>query len=478
MKKIKIILSLMFFLTPTVCFAKEIKIDNINYNVEDILELPGLKYNAKDDSIILNNANLISIQSNNDLNIILNGNNSINNNSSILSCIEGKHVTIEGSGTLNLIGNKSGITAKVLDINNTTLYGDVFTSMFILNGDNSSVNINNSNVIFKDNETAFYIVDGGVNINESNVIIKRTINLGSDTIKYINLNNSNLDIVESDNLFTNLGVINIDSSSKVFINCKNGIDLKYFNGKNIKFFGSIDNNLYHENINIEDKYLKTIYDNSLEQELEYQKEELTKRIDEVLNKESELNYEKNKLNEEEKLIEKKEENNKYKEKELNNKELELLELDKELSKKEEELVTKENNITTSLNSLDVKEDSIRILENILTGKQNHVTSVETSLEKEKQEIESLKNYLNLKEKDLLDKENQLRLEQNKNLGVEEDKNLYGKEGGIDDDLLESNMEFNQTNSNSIDKLGNFFYLIISYISGIVTHIFTKRRING
>ena len=113
------------------------------------------------------------------------------------------------------------------------------------------------------------------------------------------------------------------------------------------------------------------------------------------------------------------------------------------------------------------------------GKQDEVKTLENSIEKEKLEIDSLKRYLNLKEKELHDKETKLLMKnEDGDLAVEEEKTYYGNEGVLEDDLLENTFESHETNPNSISKLGNLFYLLISYIGGIITHVFTKRRMNG
>ena len=327
----------MLFLTPTICFAKEIKIDRTSYNVDDVLELNGLIYDSKSDTITLNNANLISIQTNEDLKIIVNGENTLNNDRSVSSCIRGNHVTIEGNGILNLISNSKGISANKLDINNATIFGDVFTSMFVLTGNDPSMSINNSNVVFKDSEAAFYILNGSVNINDSNVIIEKTASISGESLNSINLNNSTFDVIESTRFaFDNLGIINIDSNSKIFMYLKNGLDSKYFDGQDIKYLGSIDNINYHENIASGDLYLKVISSIDLESEkinLEREKEQLQEAINQVETRNRELDY--------------LESQNNIKEQELNNKELELLELDEGLNKKEEELMTKETNLNTN-----------------------------------------------------------------------------------------------------------------------------------
>ena len=479
----KIIISLILFLTPTICFAKTIKIDGTNYNVDDKLELNGLIYDSSNDTLILNNATLTGIYSDNDLKIIVNGENTINNNRSVSSCIKGNHVTIEGNGKLNLISKSKGVSANKLDINNTTIIGDVFTSMFVLTGDNPIMNISNSNIVFKDLESAFYIVNGIVNIVDSNVITEKTINVMSDNTNFININNSTFDVIETNYITSGDGLIKIDSNSKLFIYSLDGLDEKNIDGESIKYLGSNDNSNYHENITNDDKYLKIIPDSNLESELENlktQKEEIEEELKKIEEKNNELDkLEEQNIKKEQDLI-KEEQINKEKEEELNNKQLELLELNDGLNKKEEEIMKKEDIINASLESIDIKESSINALSNILLGKQNEVSNLENSIANEKLEIESLKRYLNLKEKELLDKENKLliRNEEDNALSIEEEKKYYGSKEVLNDDIMENSFKVGNENVNIINKLGNFIYLFISYISGIVTHIITKRRING
>ena len=459
----------MLFLTPTICFAKTIKIDRTYYNVDDLLELPGLMYDASTDTVTLTNANLISIQTDNDLNVILNGENTINNDRSVSACIKGNHVKILGNGTLNLISASRGISANTLEIYNTTLFGDVFTSMFVLTGDNPFIKINNSNIVFKDNESSFFIFNGGVDINDSTIVVLKTISLGNDTLKYININNSYLDIIESNHIFTGNSIINVDSNSKIFIYSKNEIDKNIFNGSNLKYLGSVDNENYHQDLNNDDKYLKIVPNNDLDKELE----DLEKQ-------KSLLEQEITKIEEKNKELIALENNNNQKEKDLINKELELTELSEGLNKKEEELMQKENFLNNSSNNLEVKESSINVLSNILLGKQDEMSNLEKNINNEKLEIESLKRYLSFKENELKEKENKLHLQNDDNsLNILEDKNnLNDQEEVLEDDIMENDFKYNNENVNYLNKFGNIFYLLISYISGIVTHIFTKRRING
>ena len=140
------------------------------------------------------------------------------------------------------------------------------------------------------------------------------------------------------------------------------------------------------------------------------------------------------------------------------------------------LMNKEKDLESTDKELVVKESSIEALSNILMLKQDETKSLEDSINREKAEIDSLKRYLALKEKELNKKESMLLENSDEDLGVEEEKTNYGEV--LEDDLLESVFVDNSKNTNYIDKLSNMFYLVISYIGGIVTHLFTKRRLNG
>ena len=460
----KIIISLLLFLTPTICFAKTIKINNINYNVDSVLELDGVKYDSLNDTITLNNANITNIQTDEDLKVILIGNNTITNNRTVSECIRGKHVQIEGNGTLNLICNSRGIYANTLEITNTTIYGDVLTSMFVITGTDTNMIINNSNVIFKSKSIGFNIVDGDLLVKDSNVIISNIISLGGDTINNINIVNSNLDIVESEMVLNNQKLY-IDNDSKVFMYSKNGIKIDCL-VNSISYLGSSDNVNYHDGILTEDKYLKVNIDNKLDEynNLLKEKEYLEKENIELKNKEKEINYLENELN--------------NKNNELESKKIELLELDESLSIKEEELMNKEKKLNDSNNEVLSLTNSIEALNNILTSKDNELNNMEFDIEKERNEIDSLKRYISLKEKELKEKEDNLLLKTEENNDKLIDYSNVKDKEVLDDDFMENSISYNKQNVGILNKFGNILYLIISYIGGIITHIFTKRRLNG
>ena len=72
-------LTIMFFLTPIACLAKEIKIDGTTYKtLVEKINGEGYSFNPNNNTLTLNNANLKSIDYNDDLSIILEGENYFN----------------------------------------------------------------------------------------------------------------------------------------------------------------------------------------------------------------------------------------------------------------------------------------------------------------------------------------------------------------------------------------------------------------
>ena len=482
MKKIKIILSLMLFLTPSVCFAKVIKINRISYDVTDHLYLQGLRYEALTNSLTLEDANYQSIQSEYDLNITLIGNNTLTN-SRVTECLSGKNVTISGNGVLNLVSTGNGIKANSLEIDNTTIYGDVDVNLFTTSEEGNLL-INNSNIVFNSKENAFNIQNGDITINDSNIVAKNVPILMGDSSHNLYLNNSNLSIIESNLLGLNSNIIHIDDNSKVFVYAKNGININYLN-TNQSCLGSSDNITYHEDILDDDKYLKVNLDNTKELiELEDIKNKLENEKTELENKEKYLDSLEDELNKKENNLDNLENRINNHDNELKNRELELMELNDDLEKKEETLMNKEIILQEQDDLLLEKSISIEALSNILTGKALENETIKNNLDKEKMEIESLKRYIALKEKEVKDKENKLLLkisdESNDDLSVEEGKVTYGNDdnkGVLEDDILEGAYLYDKTNASHLN-LGNIFYLLVSYIGGLITHIFTKRRLNG
>jgi len=246
------------------CYAKSIKIDRTYYEVDDILELEGLTYNSLTDTVILNNYNGISIQSENDLNIILEGENTLNNDRSMSSCIKGKNITISGEGSISLISNSAGIYGENISINDTNINFNVKTVSIIINSEDSNNIINNSKIISNSEQEFLLISNGEINITKSNLEIT-CLNL-INSLTPINIDNSEILLYIND-------ILNIDNLNLV------GVSLSY----------SSDNLNYHEEYLEDDKYIKLsilndiisdeiIIDNEIEDEEENNNEVISEEI--------------------------------------------------------------------------------------------------------------------------------------------------------------------------------------------------------
>ncbi|MBR3661579.1 MAG: hypothetical protein IKN63_06775 [Bacilli bacterium] len=489
MKKLKLILSLLLFLTPSVCFAKVISIDQNRYNVTDILTLNDLSYDAINNTLILNNANYHSLELEIDYNltITLIGNNVINNQTEGLACLKAGNIIINGDGTLNLNSVGDGIKALSLEVNDVTLTGNVEGTIFKFNSgtyigvNNPKFNINNSNMMLKSNNI-FDVVNGDITLNNSNIVGLNTSLLLSEETNSLNLNNSTLKVSNINDF--NKNNYYVDDNSNILITLSDDFDINKFNTLDINCKGSVDNINYHNGLLEGDKYLIIGNNNNIKEleelekikeELDLEKDDLNERLAELERQEQLLNQQQQKLEEEKNKLNSRIEGNKELEDRLNNKELELLELNDNLNTKEEYLMKKESELENTDNQLVIKESSINALSNILTLKSNENKSLEESINREKEEIESLKRYLSLKENELKKKESRL-LQNEDDLSVEEEKTNYGEV--LEDDLLESVFMDNKQDTNYINKLSSMFYLFVSYVGGIVTHVFTKRKIHG
>ena len=119
--KIKLIfmLGLTFLLFPVFCSAKTIEIDGKEYDVASILDKDGYKYDASKNTLTLTNTTLKSIRIEDNLKIVLVGDNYLKSeNQNAIDC---KSLEIEGEGTLTISSGKNGIYASRITINRTNL---------------------------------------------------------------------------------------------------------------------------------------------------------------------------------------------------------------------------------------------------------------------------------------------------------------------------------------------------------------------
>ena len=384
--KLKIIVSLLLFLTPTLCFAKTIKVDRTYYDVDDILELDGLKYDAINDELTIENGNFISIHSENDLNINVIGENNFNNDRSMSSCIKGKNIKISGDGILNLTSNSGGISANNLEVNDTNINFSVKTTAIILFGDNQNLIFNNSSIKSNSLNDNFYL-NGN-----------------------IKLNNTNIEI-ESGNLLNGNSIVYLDNS-KGIIHLTKTFDLSKISLINNTLLFSIDSESYHEDYEELDNYLKI---------------EIKEDLLDENNIESNSNMETDSTSDSSNI----DENN--------------------LEENGDLLVVDDSE---SLEEIDeIFEPSIEIY------------NISNEIEPEVKKSNEINNNNIVNDNNLIKEEDDNKKD-----------NINTKE--VPHDILKKSNKSTKVVSNPINSFKKYFSLFISYISGIIIYLFTKRRVHG
>ena len=157
--KISFILTLLL-LSPIICNAKTIEINSNIYEVEDTLETDSFSYDAKNNTLILNNASLKTIRTGSDLKIILIGENYLENNLKTINCIDVGNLKIVGDGKLNILSKKGGIVGTSIYIENSNIMINSSSNAFSSSSENNlDMIINNSNIEIISSTNAFNIVD-------------------------------------------------------------------------------------------------------------------------------------------------------------------------------------------------------------------------------------------------------------------------------------------------------------------------------
>ena len=402
--KICFILSLCFCFIPVVCHAKSIEIDYLTYTTDSIIEKDNFTYNAIEDTLILKNANLELIRCNNNLKIILEGNNYITSPS---DGIYAKKLEITGEGTLSIVANELAIMATSTKIENTTI--NLKSSGYNIAGVGGMI-INNSKITSTCGSSIFNPVTSDVIINNSSIIINKTKNLTQDSNFYIN--NSNLIILECVKVAHVFKNIYVNGNSNVYIYSSNNEVpcYRYILDSNMIFLGSSDNLNYYEITDYSDKpkYIRIItkdYNNELInlQELE-----------------NELNQKQNNLNELKILLEEKERL--------------LLEKLNNLDIKEEELILYQEELNTISNTLNLEKNNLENLQEEIKIKQQELDNYQILLDKQNKDLinnnktlEDKTNELNTKESELLNLEDKLNNKENDLVNKNEELVLYNKE---------------------------------------------------
>ena len=381
-KKIILIITLIFHLTinSSLVEAKSILINNISREVEigETLITDQYEYDPSSNTIILKDANLRMIKTDDDLHVILKGNNNFDSKNEI--AISGKTVTISGDGTLNIVGNQRGIFGRKVIVNDTNISINTKDVCIFSHGELewNDLIINNSKLTLESYKSIFQTGIGNVYLNNSNILINRATNISTNNIY---LNNTNLKVYNINQVLPyNTNHFYINGNSNIFIESKNNnfLNENYLLGNNLKIQASNDNiNYYDIKPEEHDKYIKIYPSISYE---------------DLVSKEKDLNTLKD-------LLE--------------NTKLNLIEKEKELKLLNDRLILKEEELIK-------KEEMVLNIENILKTKENQLNDLETDLTSIKDNLDLKDNNLKTKEKELLNKKNDL-----------DEKELYLKKFEID-----------------------------------------------
>lgn len=376
--KIFYLISLFFLLSPTYCLAKSIRIDNISYNVEDILINDNYVYNAIDDTLTLKNANLKSIKTTSDLKIILEGKNYLNNDDSLLDGISAKKIEIIGNGSLTINSKKRGIVGEKILINYTNININSDKDAICTSSNNNyDFIINNSNINIETKEEVFNIVSSDIYLNNSNIQIESAEQLTSSFGKYTYINNTNLNIKKIKTVNYNSYYIYVNGNSDLYVYATNNSysSIRYKLGENLKILGSLDNLNYQPITETsKDKYIKITnnFNSIIEKEKELLKRitELDEKENNLLDLENKLIYDKKKLKELENDLEKRNIDIKIQEENLLKQINDNTNLKLDLYKKEEELKNVENNLIKE------KEDIENVCQNIDLYNKESINNIE------------------------------------------------------------------------------------------------------
>ena len=515
--KICMLLIFAFCFMPTICKAKSIEINREFYDVNSILEKDNFIYDPNNDTLILNNANVSIVKTEENLKIILEGDNYINNDFTNLIGIYAKNLEITGNGNLTISTNETAMYATSIKIYNTNININSEKSNFTtLNG---NIVIDNSIITSSSNGPVFNPVNHDVYLNNSSLLVEKSSYIINGLTFNTYINDSNIIVLECSKLGHTFRNVYVNGNSNIYIHSlKNEVPCsRYIIDENMIILESSDNLTYNEVINLTDKpnYLRIInkdYNNQLinlqqlEEELnkkqqylnDYQKE-LEEKLNELNLREEELNFYEEQLNlylddidEQKQILE----NNQISfEEEINCKNQLLLEKLNELNIREEKLSLVEE----SLNNLEKK---LNNQINIINEKERDLNNFEQELEEEnikkekeikmqynnnqvekdnlinmQNKIYNLKENLKIKEEELSNKEKYLLKLENTIKESNDDKlkvldNKQKNEEVLKDDFLESS---NEITNQRFSSLKNIFIVLLPLLGGGLTFIFFKKR---
>jgi len=505
-RNLKIIFILIMVLIPSVCSAKTIKIDDVSYNLNigESIEEETFSYVAVSDTLTLKNANLKTVYTEENLNIVLVGNNYFKSENA--NSIIGKNVTVSGDGSLNIEADFNGIAGDKITINNTTL--NIKAGNFCLkvySTDNKDLIVNNSNLTLASAYNIFNAYEGNLYLNNSNILVVEGYSLLDTNSNNIYLNNTRLTAKVTTVINRVARFVYVSGKSEIQVeNARNSLMSKnYILGDNLKILGSVDGITYQAiTESSRDKFVHIYYEDEEillnEESLKQKEENLNEKEESLKQKETSLNEKEEFLKDKETNLGSKEENLselasnlenlsdtleemketltkkelalKIEEEKLSKQEIDLKELNNSLEKKTKELENyqkslelKEDNLNNKEEQLDDLVISLNEKEANLLEKEETLTKKEIALEKIEEELESKKSELNKQENSLNEKNGEEEL-------------IYDLENVFND--TKESLDFIE-NPKTLDSITNYIYiLIISLSIGLIILITKRRCFNG
>ena len=454
--KFVLFITLLLVISPTICLAKSIRINGNLYETDSILETNTYVYNANKNTITLKNANLSSLETENDLKFILQGENKIEG-SGTLDGIKAKSIVIEGSGSLEITNVKNGIYGTKITVNNTNL--KINANNYCFNS-NQDMIINNSKLVLKSQSKVFNVISNDLYFNNSKIEVVKTKNFVGNFLKNLYINNTTLNILENETLKYNQIPIYVNGLSKIMIKSTNNKfkNSNYVLGENLKMLGSSDGLNYQETINSSDSYIK-IYNILDDSYIESLKEKIKELEDELTKKTNELK----KIDED------------------------IIKKEKELDSIVDEFVKKENELNALKDSLVTKQENINNLELDLENKKNVLVELDNKILVKTKELDDLKLNLNSLENLLKTRKLEFEKLEKEYLRVEENLEKVNSELILKKEELDNVLDTNKNIKEDVDNIRNpktfndlttwLSLLIVSFI-GIVVLFKKKRCIDG
>ncbi len=450
--KITLILIGTLFLIPNVCLAKKIEIDDFLYDVNDILNEDNFTYDSTTDTLILKNATLKSIKTDENLKLILEGENKIITETIAKdSIIVSKNLEISGDGSLKIINDtSSAIIANHIFLNNVTLDLEAFSALKATTDiivDNTVLNINANEALSLNRN--LILNNSKINILKTNSVIKGN-NLN------IFINSTSLD-VNCSSFTTDDSLVYITGNSNIKIYNPSIKNYNFKLGSNLEISESSDGTSYKiVTDTIKENYVNIYCQDDLNLELETKEQNLNEKEKALNQKTEDLKIKELNLVEKEQVLKTSEFNLITQEEKLKQFENELIKTKEALTKKELELATRE---TLNIN----QEEELRKLKDTLSYQEKELTSKSKTIQSNLSLLKEYESSLKNKEENLNKREVNLN-------------NYVKKSNQIN--TLESinNIENPKTN----DKILTSIIVFVSLLLGVVVLgvIKAKRGLNG